>query len=84
MIGLIAARSGMKPHALAPIVPRAENKAEPKPLSAEIQEPHEDSGEGIAEEVLENLWFEWLGLLGSGVVATSFYAEWFIRKAKKS
>ena len=30
----------------------------------------------LADEVFENPWFQWLGLLGTGLIAASFFAEW--------
>ncbi len=33
----------------------------------------------LADDVFENPWFQWLGLLGTGLVAASFFAEWRIK-----
>jgi hypothetical protein len=34
----------------------------------------------LADEVFENPWFQWLGLLGTGLIAFSFFAEWRLRR----
>ena len=33
----------------------------------------------LADEVFENPWFQWLGLLGTGLIAASFFAEWRLK-----
>lgn len=35
----------------------------------------------LADEVFENPWFQWLGLLGTGLIATSFFAEWQLKRS---
>lgn len=40
--------------------------------------------ENFADEVLENPSFEWLGLVGAAIVASSFYAEAFIRRKEEA
>ena len=34
----------------------------------------------LADEVFENPWFQWLGLLGTGLIAASFFAEWQLKR----
>ncbi|WFC43359.1 hypothetical protein [Pseudoxanthomonas sp. SE1] len=34
----------------------------------------------LADEVFENPWFQWLCLLGTGLIAASFFAEWRLRR----
>ena len=41
--------------------------------------PQSDS---LAEEVIENPWFELLGLAGTAVMSSSFYVEWAARRRK--
>ena len=54
-------------------------------LAQQVQElKSEVEGENLAEEVLENRWFEWLGIIGTGIVASSFYAEAIIRRSKSA
>jgi hypothetical protein len=40
--------------------------------------------DGVIEEVLSNTWIECLSYLGTGLISSSFYLEWFIRRRKKS
>ena len=35
----------------------------------------------LADEVFENPWFQWLGLLGTGLIAASFFAEWQLKRS---
>ena len=35
----------------------------------------------LADEVFENPWFQWLGLLGTGLIAASFFAEWQLERS---
>lgn len=35
----------------------------------------------LADDVFENPWFQWLGLLGTGLIAASFFAEWRLKRA---
>jgi hypothetical protein len=54
-------------------------------LAKELQElrteVHDDN---VLEEVIESRWFEWLGLIGAGIVSGSFYVETLIRRSKSS
>jgi hypothetical protein len=34
----------------------------------------------LADDVFENPWFQWLGLLGTGLIAASFFAEWHLKR----
>lgn len=34
----------------------------------------------LADEVFENPWFQWLGLLGTALISASFFAEWRIKR----
>ncbi|CAN4279751.1 hypothetical protein LJR125_002638 [Pseudoxanthomonas sp. LjRoot125] len=34
----------------------------------------------LADDVFENPWFQWLGLLGTGLIAASFFAEWRLKR----
>ena len=33
----------------------------------------------LADEVFENPWFQWLGLLGTALISASFFAEWRLK-----
>lgn len=37
-------------------------------------------GNDLADDVFENPWFQWLGLLGTGLIAASFFAEWRLKR----
>ena len=50
---------------------------------AELRSTVQDD-ETVVEEVLENPGFELFGLLGSAVFASSFYAEWLIKRPNKT
>jgi len=46
-------------------------------LTREVEELRETvEDETVVEEVLSNPWFDVLGIIGSGIMATSFYLEW--------
>jgi hypothetical protein len=55
----------------------AELKVEVDDLRSEI---HEDS---VAEEVIENPWFNWIGLAGTAIIASSFYTEAFLQRRQR-
>jgi hypothetical protein len=38
--------------------------------------------QNVAEEVVENPWFEWMGIIGTGVIASSFYVEAIVRRSR--
>jgi hypothetical protein len=88
LVGLIQARSEVEPHTrLTPSTSAVPSKpvTELGTLSAEIHELREElQEESFAEVVFENRWFEWLGIIGSGIMTMSFYAEWFIRRKEKA
>ena len=33
----------------------------------------------LADDVFENPWFQWLGLLGTALISASFFAEWRLK-----
>ena len=69
-------------NAAAPPVAADRNLAE---LRAEVHELREEvSEETMAEQVIGNPWFDWLGFLGTAVMSSSFYAEWYLRKNEKT
>lgn len=37
-------------------------------------------GNDLADDVFENPWFQWLGLLGTGLISASFFAEWRLKR----
>ncbi len=39
--------------------------------------------ESVAGEVIENPWFDWGGLVGTAIIASSFYVESFQRRREK-
>jgi hypothetical protein len=50
-------------------------------LANEVDEMrHEIQDSGVIDDVFKNPWFEILGFLGTAVIASSFYAEWMVRK----
>lgn len=54
-------------------------------LAKELQELRtEVRDDNVMEEVIESRWFEWLGLVGAGLVSGSFYVEALIRLSKSS
>lgn len=54
-------------------------------LRAEVQELRDEiHEETVAEQVIGDPWFDWLGFLGTAVMASSFYAEWYLRKNEKT
>lgn len=62
---------------------RRQPSSDVKSLASDIQELRgEVEHENIIEEVLENRWFEWMGFIGSGFIAGSFFAEFYIRRSK--
>src|ERR1051326_9628583 len=68
-----AARTAGKPSATSDV----------QTLAAEVEELRSEvEAESVAEEVLENRWFEWLGFAGTANVASSFYTEWYVRRKK--
>jgi|SRR5215468_5192816 len=38
--------------------------------------------ESLAERVVENLWFEWMGFVGAAVTSSSFYVEYVARRKR--
>jgi hypothetical protein len=43
-------------------------------LRAEVEQ------DSVVEDVLENVWFEWLGFAGTAIFAASFFAEAYLRR----
>jgi hypothetical protein len=37
-------------------------------------------GNDLADDVFENPWFQWLGLLGTALISASFFAEWRLKR----
>ena len=53
-------------------------------VAKELQELRaETQNENLAEEIVENRWFEWLGLFGAGVASASFYVEALMRRSRR-
>ena len=53
-------------------------------LSEEVEELRLEAEEDtIVEKVFENRWFEWVGFLGTAVIASSFYLESFLKIPKR-
>lgn len=48
--------------------------AEVRRLRLQLQE------NDLADEVFENPWFQWFGLLGTGLIAASFFVEWRLKR----
>ena len=56
-----------------------------KVLAQEVEElKSEVEAPNIAEEVVGNRWFEWMGIVGSCVLSSSFYVEAFIRRSTRT
>ena len=54
-------------------------------LASEVQELRaEVEQEGVVEDVLESVWFEWLGFAGTAIFAASFFAEAYLRRDEKA
>jgi hypothetical protein len=52
-------------------------------LAKELQELRTEArDDNVIEEIIESRWFEWLGLIGAGVISGSFYVETLIRRSK--
>jgi hypothetical protein len=98
LIGTIAGAIQAKTHANARPVPHHATTSEvskqpdsavppqDKALEALTQEV-EDLRETVEEEtivddVLTSPWFDILGIIGSGITASSFYVEWISKRAK--
>jgi hypothetical protein len=53
-------------------------------LTEEIEELRDTvQQETTVQEVLENPWFDSLGMLGSAITAASFYVEWMSKRQKR-
>jgi len=37
-------------------------------------------GNDLADDVFENPWFQWLGLLGTALISASFFTEWRLKR----
>lgn len=54
-------------------------------LPAESEDLRDGAGEdSVAEEVIDNPWFDWIVGLGSAVIASSFFVESYVRSREKS
>lgn len=57
-------------------------------LAPSVSETHELRGQvaqdDVIEDVLENVWFECLGFIGTAIFATSFFSEAYLRHKKKT
>jgi hypothetical protein len=53
-------------------------------VAKELQDLRAETlNENLAEEIVENRWFEWLGVFGAGVASASFYVEALMRRSKR-
>ena len=66
----------------------ASSKSSTLPGAASISETVEGSAaepqHSLAEEVIENPWFELFGLAGAAVVSSSFYVEWAAKRRENA
>jgi hypothetical protein len=52
-------------------------------LTDQVEDLQADMNEAmVVDDVLENVWFECLGFSGTALIATSFFVEWRVRRAK--
>ena len=87
VIAFVIARQDADKHQAARKAIEAQRNAAPdlQSLASEIHDLRQEvDQENIAEEVLENRWFEVLGFIGTGVIASSFYVESYRRRSKKA
>ena len=50
-------------------------------LATEVRLLHlQLQGNDLADDVFENPWFQWLGLLGTALISASFFAEWRLKR----
>jgi len=66
---------------------KAGDLARHPPASATIATPagaDQADDDSVIEEVLSNPWIEGLSYLGTTMIASSFYLEWFLRRRKRS
>jgi hypothetical protein len=60
----------------------AQNPGDANALAAEVRLLRlQLQDNDLADDVFENPWFQWLGLLGTGLIAASFFAEWQLKRA---
>jgi len=53
-------------------------------LSEEVEELRLETEEDtLVEKVFENRWFEWVGFVGTAVIAGSFYLESFLKRPQR-
>jgi hypothetical protein len=62
---------------------KAGDLARLKPAAAAVATGQADD-DSVIEEVLSNPWIEGLSYLGTGLIASSFYLEWFQRRRKRT
>jgi hypothetical protein len=87
LIAYLDARNNIEDHGLKrqPVgllgLPGRVATGNPAVTNAVAAEP-EDDNEAVVREVLGNRFFEWMGLIGTAVFASSFYVEAFVRNPK--
>ena len=65
---------------LAPVVVSAPTDAPADPVLAELRQMRAQlQDDSLADDVFENPWFQALSLLGTGLIAASFFVEWRVR-----
>lgn len=68
---------------LSPVVVTAPAAPSPDPVLLELRQMRAELAEDrLADDVFENPWFQWLSLLGTGLIAASFFVEWRVRVAE--
>jgi hypothetical protein len=93
IVSLATARHpGTPPAALRLPLARPTPAAVPKPANAPVLDSDiarelaalrgEVADDSLLEEVFENPWFEISGILGTTLIAASFFLEWSIRRRK--
>jgi hypothetical protein len=91
LFGVIAARQAVQADQIkqAALHAKAEAAAKAQPaetralaeLMAETQELRSELEEkSVVEEVINNRWFDWASLLGTAVIASSFYTESLLQR----
>lgn len=76
ILSFIIAREEMKAGDLARLPPASAITHAP----SDARQPEDDS---VIEEVLSDPWVEGLSYLGTALIASSFYLEWFLRRRKQ-
>lgn len=84
-VAYVVARHDVAEHRAAREARETQRKTETSlnSLAADLHDLRDEvEHEDVVEEVLENRWFEWFGLVGTAVITASFFAEWQIRRSK--